>query len=439
MNILLIDATASFLDFALRCEAEGHTVRVYMAKDKHHLRYPVGDGLLTKVDDWREHMRWADLVVTSDNARLVNELEGWRKRGFPIWGSNIECTAWELERGLGQEVLERAGIPCIESHIFKNYDDAKAFVLKSGKRYVSKPTGDADKALSYVSKGPADMVFMLDYWKANQKKKVPFLLQEFVPGIEMAVGGWFGPAGFCDYFLENFEFKKLMNGEVGVNTGEMGTAMKYVTADESKLAREMLLPLVPALIRAGYTGYVDVAVIIEEKGNPCPLELTTRPGWPLFQIQQVLHPECAQWMRDSLDGKPQNFKPSDEIAVGVVVAIPDFPYTRNTRKSVSGFPVWGITAANRYNVHPAEMMLGKAPCWENGKMVERPMLVTAGDYVLICSGTADCVERASEKAYKVLKSLEIPNSPMYRTDIGKRLEKQLPELHALGYATSWEY
>ncbi len=438
MRILLIDATSSFLDFALRCEAAGHEVRVFMGPTKEGLRSQVGDGLLTKVADWKPSMDWAELILTSDNAKYIRQLEGYRSRGYPIWGANVATTAWELERGTGQRVLEAAGIATIPSIEFHSYPEAIAHVNKSLKRFVSKPDGDADKALSYVSKSPADMIFMLEHWKRTGKGKPAFLLQEFIPGIEMAVGGWFGRGGFSQHFLENFEFKKLMNGEVGVNTGEMGTAMRYVTAEQSKLAREMLLPLEGELFRQGYSGYVDVAVIIDEKGNPWPLEFTTRPGWPLFQIQQVLHPDPVQWMADSLAGV-DSFEPLEEIAVGVVVTIPDFPYTRLTKKEVSGFPVWGITPRNRYWVHPAEMKMGSAPCLEGGKIVERPMLVTAGDYVLICTGVGDSVSEAAAGAYAVVKELEIPNSPMYRTDIGQRLEKQLPLLQALGYAEAWEF
>lgn len=438
MNILLIDATSSFLDFALRCEAAGHTVRVFMGPTKRGERSTVGDGLIDKVPDYKPHMRWADIILTSDNAKYIRELEGFRARGFPIWGPNSACTAWELDRDCGQRVLEAAGIAVIPSHCFSNYDQAEAFVRSTLKRYVSKPSGDADKALSYVSKGPADLCFMLQHWKGTQRKRAPFLLQEFIPGIEMAVGGWVGRNGFSQWFLENFEFKKLMNGEIGVNTGEMGTAMRYVTAEQSKLAREMLLPLEAELIRQGYTGFIDVSVIIDRKGSPWPLEFTTRPGWPLFQIQQALHPEPVQWMLDSLHGK-DTFDPDPGIAVGVVMTIPDFPYTTLLNKEVAGFPVWGITKRNRYNIHPAEMKLGKAPVLEGGALVEQSMLVTAGDYVLVCSGVGDTVSEAAEAAYGRVDEIELPNSPMYRTDIGKRLERQLPELHALGYATAWEY
>jgi phosphoribosylamine--glycine ligase len=438
MNLLLIDPSSSFLDFALRCEAAGHTVRVFMGPDKQGLRSECGDGLLDKRSEWQSSMTWADLIFTSDNAKYIRALEGYRSRGFPIFGASVETAAWELARGHGQRVLEAAGIATIPSIEFTSYDKAIAHVRANPQRFVSKPDGDVDKALSYVSKGAADMLFMLEHWKKSSKQKPAFLLQGFIPGIEMAVGGWFGRAGFSKFFLENFEFKKFMNGEIGVNTGEMGTAMKYCTAEESLLAREMLLPLEGELFRQGYTGFIDVSVIIDKTGQAWPLEFTTRPGWPLFQIQQVLHPDPCQWMLDSIEGR-DTFEPCSEIALGVVVTIPDFPYSHCTKAENTGYPVWGVTDKNRFWIHPAEMKLGMAPCLEGGKIVDRQMLVTAGDYVLICSGIGDSVSEAKDAAYKIVKELEIPNSPMYRTDIGGRLERQLPELQALGYATAWEF
>jgi phosphoribosylamine--glycine ligase len=431
MKILLIDASSSFLDFALRCTAEGHEVRVFMGPDKEGNRSKVGDGLLTKVTDWNPSMRWADLIMVSDNAKYITALESYRRRGFPIFGPNLATTNWELERGTGQRILAEAGIEVIPSTQFTSYDEAAAFVRKTKGRYVSKPSGDADKALSYVSKGMDDMLFMLGHWKKKGRAKAPFILQEFRPGIEMAVGGWFGKNGFSEYFLENFEHKKLMNDDKGCNTGEMGTVMKYVT--ESKLADAVLRPLEGELYRQGYAGFIDVAVMIGKDGTINPLEFTTRPGWPLFQIQQALHPEPCEWMLDLLNGT-DCFEPDDRIATGVVMAMPDFPYSNLTKKDVTGFPVWGITEKNRRWVHPAEMMSGEATI--DGK--PEPMLVSCGDYVLVVSGVGDTVEKSREKAYKTVDELELPNSPLYRTDIGCRVMKQLPELQDLGFAEEWQ-
>lgn len=438
MKILLIDPTASFLDFAMRAEAQGHEVRWFLGPDKLNGggRFVVGDGLVSKVSDWRTNMNWADLILNSDNCKYTHELEGWRVRGYPIFAANLEVTSWEMERMKGQHVLMDAGIECPEVVEFKNYDEAIAYQLAHMDcRYVAKPCADVDKALSYVPKGAPDMLFMLEHWKSLGKKPVPFIFQEFFPGIEMAVGGWMGRDGFASHVLENFEFKKFMNDDLGCNTGEQGTCMKYVPWGESQLAQQVLLPLEARLIREGYTGYIDVAVMINDKGDLCPLEFTSRHGWPLFQIQQALHPDIAEWMLDLLHGR-DTFQPSTDIAVGVVVTMPEFPYSHMTRKEVTGFPVWGINPGNRFNIHPAEMMLGEG---FNEKGQKEPMLVSAGDYLLITTGTGKSVQQAKKRAYDVIDELEIPNSPMYRTDIGNRLEKQLPKLQALGFASSWEW
>jgi len=71
--------------------------------------------------------------------------------------------------------------------------------------------------------------------------------------------------------------------------------------------------------------------------------------------------------------------------------------------------------------------------------VEMPMMVTAGDYVMVMSGTGTDVKEATDIVYRRLRTLSIPNSPMYRTDIGRRLRKQLPLLQAKGYAAGMEF
>jgi len=438
MNILLIDSQSCFLDFAIRCREAGHNIRWFVGPNKDFSRSLTGLGFNMRVPSWEPHMRWADLIVLSDNAKYLHDLESYRNKGFPIFGPNKEVASWELNRKKGQEVLAKHGIEIIPAASFRNYDKAIAYVKSTMKRYVSKPNGDADKALSYVSKSPADLVFMLEKWKKNGKLKDEFFLQEFRPGIEVAVGGWMGLNGFSQWWCENFEHKKLMNDDKGVNTGEMGTVIKYV--QESRLADYLLKPLEAELIRQGYTGYIDVSAIIDKNGRIWPLEFTSRPGWPLFQIQQEVHRgDPAEWMLDALNGE-DTFNPSTDISVGVVVAMPDFPYSRITKKECYGYPVYGVDNPSiRKHVHPAECAWDKAPAEENGKIVEKEMLVTAGDYVLICTGSASTVEEAKEKAYKIVEKVELPNSPIYRTDIGCRLEKQLPELQRLGFCTEWKY
>lgn len=439
MKILCIDTSAFFVDFAMRAEAEGHSVRVFMAPDeKTFEKVSIGDGLVHKVPSWEGSMQWADLVLVSDNCRYMKQLESYRQRGFPIFSANVEGTSWEMDRLKGQEVLEQCGIECLPCLKFSNYDQAIAHQrAHMDIRYVCKPCKDVDKALSYVSKSGKDMIFMLEHWKRTIKTPCPFIFQEFCPGIEVAVGGWMGRNGFLGHVLENFEFKKLMNGEKGPNTGEMGTVMKYVPIGESKLAQELLLPVEAELIRCGYTGYIDVAVMLGteglRKGLLNPLEFTSRHGWPLFNIQQVLHPQICSWMKDALEGR-DTFQPDPDIALGVFIGMPDFPQHKMKEEELSGFPIWGITPENRYYFHPFNMKLGQGVD-DEGKKV--PMMVTAGNALCTVTGCGKSVSQAKKEAYRNVSALEIPNSPMYRTDIGDRLESQLPILQKYGYCTSW--
>mgnify|MGYP003350106192 FL=1 len=80
--------------------------------------------------------------------------------------------------------------------------------------------------------------------------------------------------------------------------------------------------------------------------------------------------------------------------------------------------------------------MGKAPAMVNGEVkLDVEQFVTAGSYVCIVTGTGDTVEEAADDCYKrIKKKINIPNSIGYRIDIGKRLEKQLPELCKMGYS-----
>ena len=54
------------------------------------------------------------------------------------------------------------------------------------------------------------------------------------------------------------------------------------------------------------------------------------------------------------------------------------------------------------------------------------MMVTAGDYVLVMSATGQDVQSATKAAYRRLDKLSLPNSPMWRTDIGTPLAPPAP-------------
>jgi len=439
VRLLIIDPDGSNgLDLAIRAQRDGHEVKLAIRPtEKSKL---IGKGFVDVVPDPREWFRWSNLIVACDNNVYLRDLDSHRKSGGLAISACQETAQWEINRQVGQAVFKKAGIPVLPSTQFSDYDVAIAHVKRHMVRFVSKPTGDgtADKALSYVSHSPADMVYMLERWKKLGKLKTPFILQEFVAGTEMGVAGWFGPGGWNEGFEENFEFKKLMNDDLGPATGEQGTIMRYTK--NSKLARKVLLPLTDTLEKMHYCGDIDVNCIIDEKGQPWPLEFTMRLGWPAFNLQCALHTgDLAEWLMDLASGTDSRSVILDRVCAGVVMSIPDYPYSHMTRREVTGIPIYGLTDSLWKHTHPCEMMLGDAPAEVEGKIITMPQPLTAGDYVLVMTAVADTVKDAALTAYRRLDRLKVPNSPMYRTDIGKKLAKQLPKIQQHGYATNLTY
>lgn len=435
-KLLIIDPDGLSLDFALRVKQAGHQVKMCIRNDPK--TEFIGKGMVDVIRDASLYYRWADLVFLADNTRWLRDVDVARAGGCTVVGPSRELAEWEHDRQIGQAILKEHGIPCPPSVEFSSYDKAIAFVKKHPVRWVSKPFGgETDKALTYCADSAADMVYMLEKWKRIGKQR-SFILQEFIPGIEMGVGGWFGPNGFVGGWEENFEFKKLMDGDKGVATGEQGTVLRYVS--RSKLAKKVLLPLTDTLSAKQYVGDIDVNCIIDASGEVWPLEFTMRPGWPTYNIQQELHEgDPFEWLELLAAGKePPIIK--DKIAIGVVLSIPDYPYSHLTRKEVVGAPIYGLDNPRLApHVHFCEVMYGKAPCDRDGEIVTRPMVVTAGDYVLVVSALGDTVYDAKQTCYRRLKQISLPNSPMWRTDIGDRLAKQLPNLQEHGFAMGLQF
>lgn len=227
LNVLIVDAEGLGLDFALRCADAGHTVRWFRPSKR---GTKVGQGFhgITIVRDWREHMAWAKqgLILTTGNARYIRELDQFRALGFKIFAPTERSAKLEIDRGFGMEEMQKAGIAIPPYEQFKSLKEAESFARKSDKAWVFKTLGsEEDKALSYVASDPADMVGWLQrQQKLGMTLKGPCMLQEKIDMLaEVGVSGWFGPEGFLpEKWQVCFEHKKLMNGEIGPNTGEQG-------------------------------------------------------------------------------------------------------------------------------------------------------------------------------------------------------------------------
>lgn len=436
-RLLFIDPNGEGLDLSWTAQANGHKVKHFIKDEPKSLN--IGENIVPVVRDFKPYLEWADFVVLCDNVLYMKDMDRARENGVEVIGATSASVRLELDRSYGQELFKKHGIETIPYKTFEDYDDAIKYVKATDARYVSKPDDDkGDKALSYVSKSPADMVYMLERWKKNDKLHGRFILQEFVGGQEIAVGGWLSNSGFIGPWCENFEFKKLMAGDLGPNTGEMGTVLSYV--NESALAEAVLAPLQDALLRTGHTGYVDVNCIVGDNGVPYPLEFTMRFGWPTANIQAALHEDFTESILSCVSKEYDFSAVTDTISIGACIAIPDFPYSHITRKDVTGIPIYGLKGRILNHIHPCQMMRCKSLPNNSLMGVEyEEMFATAGDYVMVVTALGKTVQAARETLYNRIERISIPNSPMWRTDIGYKLQTVLPKLQGHGFAKTFLY
>lgn len=438
MRVLVIDIELMGLDFCIRAVADGHEVRWFRPSPR-----PLGKGFagVRVIDDWRASMVWAKdgLIVTTGNAKFLVELDRFRDFGFNIFSPTVASAALEVDRGKGMAAMKAVGIEVPHYETFPTLEAAEAFARKADQPYVFKPMGsEDDKSLTYVSNSPADMVGWIQRQRARgMKLKAPCMLQERIDMIcEIGVSGWCGPNGFLpDKWQLCWEEKKLMNDDKGPSTGEMGTTCQYVETDA--LAVDMLKPMESILMTLGHRGDFAIGCGVDSKGKVWPFEFTSRLGWPAFFIQMASHKgDCVQWMFDLCQGE-DTLKVDYRTAIGVVLAQPPWPQFNGKPECVEGNPISGMEKVWDH-VHPAMMQVGKGPHMDGDKVADRLVYQTAGEMVAVVTGLGKGVSAARKAAYASIDEISFSDA-MYRTDIGARLESQLPQLHRWGFAQGVQF
>ena len=214
-------------DIAWQVIKEGHEAKYYI---DHAEEREIAAGFVPSSVDWRADEEWADVVVFDDvlgHGALAQEL---RQAGKLVVGGTPYTDRLEDDRGFGQQDLKAAGVAIIPQQDFTSFDEAIAFVRANPNRYVIKPSGEAQnlKGLLFVGEEEdgRDVIGVLeDYQRAWATRIAEFQLQRRILGVEVATGAFFNGREFVYPICVNFEHKKLLPGDIGPSTGEMGTAM----------------------------------------------------------------------------------------------------------------------------------------------------------------------------------------------------------------------
>lgn len=435
MKFLIIDEEAAWTSGAYRLqEIEGHEVRMFCSKKegKEHLQ-----NVVEQVNSLEEGLAWvgkSGYILSGDE----KDMTPLRKRGYKVYGGNKWTEKVENDRIFEMEVAKEAGLPIPDYHAIKSVDEAIAFIKKNPDQYVLKQMGHAPKTWNYAGKKEdgSDIIDQLEWIKEQPEFKkmsnIPFMLQEFIEGIEFAVGAWWM---YDDWkrdddgnivIEENREHKKEGDGDTGRSTGEMGTVARFVS--QSKLFEEMLEPLTPLLKKYASDVCLDIDANcgVTEDG-PFLMEITPRQGYPICALQEyLLDTEMGDFFADLIDGKQGGVKYKDGWGVVTVIGSGQFPDEGNNHEgSFKDQPV--EFPDNEPGEHIAPFFVK----YDDGKGFWR--IANYYEYVCGVCFHGDDIGEVNEECVELMDQVVV-RAPHYRHDIGQKFaDKEIPQLEEWGY------
>ncbi|HIG97434.1 MAG TPA: phosphoribosylamine--glycine ligase [Candidatus Aenigmarchaeota archaeon] len=421
-KFLFVSNEALIGDVCWQVTKEGHEVKYYV---KEADQKDVCDGFVDKIDSWEEYIDWADVIIFDDTG-FGSVADKLRKSGKLVIGGSVYTDKLEEDRDFGQSELNSVGVPVLPHWTFTDFDEAVEFVKNNPDRYVLKPSGKAqsDKELMFIGheEDGKDLILVLDHYKKTWSKKIKvFQLQKHAPGVEVAVGVFFNGKDFIMPINVNFEHKRMFPGEIGPSTGEMGTMMYW--SQKNNMFHMTMEKMKEKLIASGYVGYIDINCIVNSKGI-WPLEFTVRFGYPTISIQMegILTP-MGEFLYSLASGEDFTFKTKKGFQIGVVIAVPPFPFNDNNAfKRYSEDAVILFKKDDRSGVHIGDVKLID----DDWKMAG------VSGYALVITGSGITVQSAREKSYERVSNIMLPNM-FWRTDIGVRWNSDSDKLQTWGY------
>lgn len=422
-KFLFVSLDALISDIAWQVIKEGHEAKYFIDCPTER---SIGDGFVSKTDDWRKDADWADVIVFDDVLGQGTIAQKLRQEGKLVVGGTPYTDMLEDDRGFGQDELKKAGVTTIPSWNFTSFDDAINFVQEHPGKYVIKPSGEAQniKQLLFVGEEDdgKDVIQVLEHYKKAWSERIKvFQLQKKISGVEVAVGAFFNGKEFIYPINVNFEHKKLFPGNIGPSTGEMGTSMFW--SMPNKIFNATLKKMEPKLREEGYIGYIDINCIVNSYGI-YPLEFTSRFGYPTISIQQegMITP-IGEFLYELAKGNGHKLKVKSGFQVGVRVVVPPFPFTdEETFNTNSKDAVIVFKKPHMEGIHI-----------EDVRLLNGEWLITGhAGVVLIVVGIGPTMKQAQTQMYNRINNILIPNM-FYRKDVGDRWFEDSDRLHNWGY------
>lgn len=362
-----------------------------------------------------------DLVVVGPENPLVSGITDFLKERFPdlmVVGPSRQGALLEGSKQFAKDFMARHAIPTAAYRSFTSatLGDAKAFLKTLQPPYVLKADGLA------AGKG---VVILDDYTAACTELEEMFsgkfgqasskvVIEQFLSGIEVSV---FVLTDGRDYLIlpEAKDYKRIGDGDTGLNTGGMGAVSPVPFADAAFMAKvedRIVKPTIAGLAAEGidYRGFIFLG-LMNCGGEPYVIEYNVRMGDPeteavMTRIGSDLLSHLEAAAKGSLAGETISIE--NQAAVTVVMVSGGYPGAYKSQYPISGLEK-AAAAANVFHM---------------GTKAAGGDIVTAGGRVLAVTANAADMVSAAGKAYEAAGEISFMDC-YRRSDITKDLLKYL--------------
>ena len=356
----------------------------------HHVTMIVVGPEVPLVDGIRDHFKQHDHILVVGPSAFGAQLEGSKsfakkfmhRHGIPT-AAYFECTSTNLNDGIA--FLQSLPAPYV----------LKADGLAAGKGVL---------ILDDVEEAEKELKDMLQGKFGHASATV--VIEAFLSGIEFSV---FALTDGKSYLLlpEAKDYKRIGEGDVGLNTGGMGAVSPLPFFDETmkqKVINSIIEPTINGIHREGidYRGFVFFG-LINVNGNPFVIEYNCRMGDPETEVVFPRITSDVLAMMECLRNHSLHdfaLKISDHAAATVMLVSGGYPGDYVSEKVI----YIGTVQKNSTVFHAGTKLLDDR-------------LVTSGGRVLSVTSLSQNVEQALKSSYSSISEISFEGM-YYRKDIG---------------------
>ena len=353
-------------------------------------------------------------VVGPDGSLALGVVDLFQKNGLRIWGPTQKAAQFEASKVYSQDFMERHGIPTARSEIFADAAAARNFATTLDGRCAVKADGLALGKGVLICQNVEEANKAIDeilVSKAFGSAGARIVIQEFLEGMEISLHA------LCDgktakLFPTSQDHKRALDGDLGLNTGGMGTyspAPFLTDAELADVGAKILNPWLKGCAADGidFRGLLYPGVMLTKDG-PKVIEFNARFGDPETQVYLTrLENDLIELLSASVDGTLGNMELrwSRTASVCVVMASGGYPGSYAKGKPISGLEEAGA--------------LPNTKIFHAGTAKAGDQIVTNGGRVLGVTAWAETLSSARDAAYQAVERIHFEGAH-YRHDIAAK-------------------